>query len=734
MGSCRSSPKGTTDEDDTVHINKHGGAGDAGGEFSHGEPTTMAADLLLGSIAHEEHAAEGQSVEWMNYMCRVMWPYMRKAIIKKAGDKFNDAMSTELGKHPEIKLSELKLDFDPGAKCPVINHLLVYQRTQQERNGLQIDTDFYWQPDSEFKMAMTIKGKAGVIPIQADRVGLSGMEVSGTMSCLMAPLIEVEPCFGTGQAFFLDTPKMDLKMMGMKALGPVGQVLTKVLEGVVRNMLQDGYILPHRFLHKVRKDLALDVLVNMKSPPPLGVLMVTVLEGRGLKASDTSLMGKKSSDPFVEIKIGHGKARSSTVEDTVHPVWKDKPICMLIYNVAQLVRVTVYDDDVMGTDILGMLVGYNVYLFCQEAKGKPDGMWFKLVDPQNPRGESVGELRLRVDYFDVADLAKETQPIPKAISSPQAPPYVLTVKLLGLEGEDRGDLRGTRAVVEQFHPDSDDVHNDDKEARHASRLMASLASAVKNVQSKVKHATGLGFGHWEDGVPKIRKSGKAVLWGSTVSIMDHDHKGIPPMAIRAMEKLHMREGWKIEKIANMFGLSPEVVQAAVDMRGNFEVVWHEALHFLQPPDDPFQGRVKVSVTAPASNQVRGADDRGFIGELEIDLKEIEKSPKRWSQRVRTVLTRPKSESRSSTVDKGGEVSAEPHESLQPERATSHRASLAVVRTDRKDMESSGILIELMIEVRQLTKTDCQLDEGQTLRCKEHIIEATTSAGVHVLPE
>jgi len=689
------------------------------------------------AVGHESHEAKGRQVEWMNYMVRVMWPYMRSAIIQKAGEKFRDSMGKELEKHPEIKLTETKFEFDPGSRCPVVKHLVAYQRTQQERTGIQMDTDFSWQSGEGFKSALTIHGKAGPVPIQADKVGISAMEVSGTMSVLLSPLLPVDPCFGTGQVFFLDAPKMNMQMMRMKELGPVGNLLTKVIEGVVRNILQDGYILPNRYLHKVRKDLALETLVLMKSPPPLGVLLIHVLEGRNLKAAETSVMGTKSSDPFVEVKIGHGKARSSTVGGTLDPKWNDKPIAMFVYNVAQLVRITVYDDNVLGSEVLGMLVGYNVFLFCQATHGKTEGEWFEMTDPHDTKVK-VGQLKLRAEYFDVADLqpdgqADDSTSREKAKEKPPtAPPCVLSVKLLGIEGEDRGDMRGTRCVVELKHPKESehDLHHEEKEEQHAARLMETLTKAVESVQDKVKHATGLGFGHWEDGVPKLKKSTKAVLWGSQVNLQDSEHRSIPPMAVRAMEKLHMREGWPIAKIANMFALEPQVVRAAVEMRGNFEVVWHEALHFIQPADKPFHGTLRINVTAPKANQVRGADESGFIGEVELDLaEEAEKYNGSNQQRVRVMLSRPKAKPTTSSKNLLGEASVA---KVPAGDEIERNATMGqIVGADR---EPSGILLEFVLEWRKLNYGPCNLDVGQTLRDSAHIIDATMSAGVHILPE
>jgi len=706
MGACKSAPKNDIESNqELVHV-----------EFE----KNVSPDSAPDAARMHDHAAKEGELQWMNYMITVMWPFMRQAMMKKASEKFQEKMHEELGKHPDVNIDTLELDFDPGKHPPRITGLICYQRTQQERNGLQVDVDFLWKPDKDFHMRMTMHGAAKGFPISAEGVGVSGMEVAGTMSCLMAPLLEIEPCIGTGQAFFLDTPQINMKVIGMKKLGPIGGVLTSVMEGVVKNVLADGYILPHRYVQKIRKDLPLETMVTMKSPLPLGLLQIEVLEGKNLPAADVSITGIKSSDPYVEVKVGHGKYRSSTAENTLNPKWDDPAGHLFVYNVAQLVRITVHDDDVMGADILGTVVGYNVFVLMQEQVVNKDGVWYTLIDKDN---KPAGQVKLRIRYFDIADIGELK--MPKSVPA-GAPPYLLTVKLLGLEAEDRGDLRNTRATVEVIHPDSDEKKKIDHEEHHANRLMAGFETAMSWAKSKVKAVTGIevGFGTREEGVPTKRKSGKAILWGSVTKMEDADHHTIPPMAIRAMEKLHIREGWPITKVANMFQLEPEVVRTAVEMRGNFEVVWHEALHFLQPPSNPFLGKVNISVQAPKSNQVRGADDSGFLGEFEIDLSETAIKPQdcesgstSWKRRIRRVLYRPK-----------GKTAAK-------EQADVFESKEQAPKFEEKPgMECTGIEIELMVEIRMLEDAPCELDKGQTLRSKESLIQATTSGGVKMIPE
>merc|ERR1719401_1234256 len=75
--------------------------------------------------------------------------------------------------------------------------------------------------------------------------------------------------------------------------------------------------------------------------------------------------------------------------------------------------------------------------------------------------------------------------------------------------------------------------------------------------------------------------------------------GLAPEVVRAIEQLHYREKWDEERIASMFGIKVETVVAAAKLRTNFEVVWHEALHFVQHPgEDLFSGEVQISLHVP----------------------------------------------------------------------------------------------------------------------------------------
>lgn len=611
-----------------------------------GSPAVPAIAQLWTSLAEEKQeeldpAATEVHLGWLNYTTTLMWPYIRKAMMKKVRQVLREKVDEQIAKHPDVKIHEFHFDFDPGFTPPKLEGIRVYERVQEEQHSMQVDFDISWASDASFHVLFTVVGHARGFPVRAEDVGLSELAIHGTMSCLLSPLLPYEPCVATGQAFFLDSPAIHLTMSGIKRLGPIGRIITGIMESAINQVLADGFILPHRLVQNVEKNISLETMISMKSPLPEGVLRIEVLEGKNLPGADVNMLtGKRTSDVFVEVKIGFEKVRTSTISNTLDPVWSDPPGHLFVYNVDQIVRIVVEDDDVMGSDdVMGTVLGFNVYLLCKECVGKPEGGWLDVTDPQ---GNAAGQIRIRAAYFEIGELGKH--PMPSQQASPSLPPYLLTVKLLGLDGPENEDLTKAFANVELIVGDDPSSH--DKEKHHANRLMDGLEAAGHYAKTKAQAMKGIGFGHREDGAPIKRRSGKAIRWGSEKCKIEDDLSSqvITPMTIRVMESLCNEEGWSIKDIAAMFGVLEETVTTCVSMRGNFEVVWAEALHFLQPASNPMVGKVKVSVQVPVTNRVRGADDQGLLGCFEVDLPPDTTWGKPWSCRVRKDLSLPKAKS------------------------------------------------------------------------------------------
>mmetsp|Transcript_21353 Transcript_21353/g.39075 ORF Transcript_21353/g.39075 Transcript_21353/m.39075 type:complete len:800 (-) Transcript_21353:46-2445(-) len=649
-----------------------------------------AASEYLKKFPKESPCAGPDELRWINYMLTVMWPNIRKVMMEKGRHEILERTYVELQKHKEVKVQSFEVEFDPGKKPPILKGLHAYKKEQGEQPSLQVDVDVEWTPGREFVFSPKFKGTVKNFSIDTSNVFVSGLEFSSVVSCVLAPFIDKEPCFGVMQIFFYDPPALRMYMSGLKQL-PIGKIIKNIMEKIILKVMEEAFVLPHRLMVPVRHDLPLETLVSMKSPIPIGLLEVEILEAENLIAADISLIaGKGSSDPYVEFSVGLAKMRTSTKKNTLNPKWYEGPDYFMVYDLSQVVRLEVYDDDPVYDDHIGLLPGYSVYWLCQEAEGKSEGEWFQLHAPENGDGKrkEAGRVKLRVRYLDLVDLEDGGSALMGPQEKPQQPwaqsPFVVSVKLLGLEGELAPGFVGSRCTVELQKQKPSEVDDDDDEdgdedptasanrtskrslpdpkkagvLRKGLNAVKGVGLAVGKATTAVKAATGLGFGAREFAVSTKKRSTKARPWAGHIKEQKNSPAfAIPPMCVRAIEQLHRREKWEVDRIAEMFGVDAEAVKVAEGLRTNFAIVWSEASHFISTEAEPFAGVVRIDVHAapgPVASQQKGkktintvparqlVGDSGLIGSVKFSLKhETLPGDEPWRRRVRARLRRKK---------------------------------------------------------------------------------------------
>mmetsp|Transcript_33353 Transcript_33353/g.76095 ORF Transcript_33353/g.76095 Transcript_33353/m.76095 type:complete len:738 (+) Transcript_33353:101-2314(+) len=724
----------------------------------------LAAAEYLRKFPKDSPCAGPDELRWINYMMTVTWPHMRKVLIEKGKKEIIERGLLELQKHKELKVQSFEVDFDPGGKPPVLKGLHAYKKEQEEHASLEVDVDVEWAPGREFVLKPKLKGTFKGIPIDTGGVFVSGFEFSSVVSGMLAPFVDYEPCFGVMQIFFYDPPGVRMYMHGLKQMSGVGGYLKGIMEKAMLKAMEEAFVLPHRLIVPVRHDLALETLVSMKSPLPIGLLEVEVLEAENLLAGDTSLTGKASSDPYVKVRVGLATMRSTTIPSTLDPRWKDGPDYLLVYNLSQTIRVEVYDDDTLGSDMIGLLPGYNVYWLCQEAEGKPEGQWFQLQAPDTGDMKDMkdaGRIKLRIRYLDVIGFDEQAgfdRQNTADIAGPWArTPHLISVKLLGLEGELSSGFAGARCTVELLKPKAPKVHDvedggittetdeDGKVSQAGSSAeivsdpkptsffqkglsaFTGIAKAYEEARDKFKALSGLGFGPRECAVPSKARTSKAKLWSGHIKEQRNSAAfAVPPMAVRAIEQLHRREGWDVAKIAEMFGVEEEAVLVAQGLRTNFACVWHESVHFLCTQPEPYSSIIKIDVNAApgpvdqkSGNSRQLVGEGGLIGSVKLDLSnEPLAGDSRSKRRVRARLRRKQ-------VDQELKMMTEP-ENEETEGEHQCDASIGEV--------VPGILLEFMIEVRgtRSSHSHKHLEKEQVVIDKDELLDSTRKRALEVV--
>lgn len=749
---------------------------------------TMASDGSLRSVPTDKEPPPAPVVahelRWLNYVIKKMWPKMRNVVKERVVKELEERMQIQIDQHPQLRqtLQDPTVEFDPGETPPVLKLLRCEHRRSREDDleGLQMQAEVEWTSGPGFLCKPDLKVKTGIGTKIPSFFALTGVELRGMATAVLTPLTETLPCFGAMQVFFFDPPDCKMMVAGLKEFGLIGKLLANMMKRVLVSIVMDSFVLPHRQLIKVQKSVPLETLVQAKSPLPLGVLIIEVFEAENIIASDTNITGKQaSSDPYVEVCVGDGKIRTSTLQKTLSPSWKDGPDFLFVYSLNQLVRVELFDDDVLTEDDqLGWIKGLTVYWLCKDMEGHPQGKWFDITNPSTGQSDA-GRLKFHAKFVSLNRLGQRLKclpqdgtkkvepsvatanPIPNATSKSSigsvssgnhapAPsnglsavgsgdpgsassqlssqPHVITVKLLGLEGEYTRHLVGAFCTVEwipdcgikknvnKHRSNTGTFSTDTSKTGETARVSRAFAKARESVMKgwrkavkTVEHAVeNICAGQREAGVKTLQRSGKAMLWSQLLQGHQSGSTLLPPMVVRSIEQLLNREGWDLDRIAQMFGLEVEHVRQAADLRANFEVVWHQSLHFLQLPFmSPFEGGIRLTLHAPKHvERMHGVpdlralgimDDQRIIGTVVLKLNhQTVGEDKPYRRRVREVFRR---ETWHNAEESDPDDQEEDCESLVGE---------GQAETAGLGHEVPGVLIEFMVEVRSMRST--QVDE------------------------
>jgi hypothetical protein len=166
-----------------------------------------------------------------------------------------------------------------------------------------------------------------------------------------------------------------------------------------------------------KADVPTDPLVADSSGPSLipkgyfGYLKVRLMEGRGLIAADTNILGQRTtSDPYCVVTLSRDRTRRSTrvISSTLNPVWNEI-LEMPVRFPVQLIEIDIFDKDVAGSDDF---IGKIVIPLERLPNGKPMSGWVPITytkeneDPGtemsygDPGTNAAGAINLsvRLDY------------------------------------------------------------------------------------------------------------------------------------------------------------------------------------------------------------------------------------------------------------------------------------------------------------------------------------------------
>lgn len=197
-----------------------------------------------------------------------------------------------------------------------------------DSNTLTFDVDVVWDGNCDIQL------KADLIGV----FGVKSIKLKGRLSVLLRPLVPKTAMVGAIQYGFINTPELSLQYSGMAHVADV-QGIDQSVTDAIKCSVKRIMVLPRRKMYKI--DKLADFRNVYKSP--LGILRVTVLNGRGFVV-EKRLLGDDIPDCYCIVELGDLKYQTNTVPDNLAPVWNES-MDFVLSDLDQCLTLQCWDQD-----------------------------------------------------------------------------------------------------------------------------------------------------------------------------------------------------------------------------------------------------------------------------------------------------------------------------------------------------------------------------------------------------
>ncbi|CAH1966610.1 unnamed protein product [Acanthoscelides obtectus] len=328
-----------------------------------------------------------ERAEWINKIIKQFWPNINYYV----RDILKDSAEIALRKNLQgYGLRGFTFERIVLGNVPFrTGGIIVYENVSRDEIVMDIDVTYAGDCDIKFRISR-LKG------------GIKNFQLFGNLRVVLKPLIPTLPLVGGVQIFFLNAPEIDFELDGI-----VGVLefpgLSDCLRKCVKDTLASMIVLPNKFPIVLTKEISSE---KLKTPNPVGVLRIHIIEAKNLLKKDLTITGKGKSDPYAVLAVGEQTFKTEAIKNNVNPKWDSwAEFVVLDYN-GQELQMTIWDEDQTVDEFLGRA---SVEISALKLAGQSD-MWLTLEEVKHGKVHIRSTwLTLSNNYEDLKSAIYETQ-------------------------------------------------------------------------------------------------------------------------------------------------------------------------------------------------------------------------------------------------------------------------------------------------------------------------------------
>lgn len=307
----------------------------------------------------------GNDLEWVNAIVRGIWPKASRGLLLYLREFLEPAIRHNMPSYlPAVTFTRLDLGTIPPVVTSVSvrnnghtsveasgQHELASLLSASSSNGTSVilELGITFDGNTNFQMALASSSSTAF--------GIESAHLNGRLEVIVAPVISRIPLFGAFQVAFINAPVIDFTLTGIAAAGDMGP-WTGAFRRVVQDIFGSIAVLPNRIV--VRIDPAIDFFSLSAMSHAVGVLRVSVLEGKGFPHTDTNTIKQslgQSSEPdvYVTLRLGNITYQTVRIDDCESPKYENQIFDFILTSNSpdQQLHIEAFDFDLGQDDKLG---------------------------------------------------------------------------------------------------------------------------------------------------------------------------------------------------------------------------------------------------------------------------------------------------------------------------------------------------------------------------------------------
>mmetsp|Transcript_48092 Transcript_48092/g.112430 ORF Transcript_48092/g.112430 Transcript_48092/m.112430 type:complete len:1220 (-) Transcript_48092:178-3837(-) len=334
--------------------------------------------------------------DWINTLLAAFWPRISAAVHKIMDEMVAPMVNDQLRAHHVGALANFRFTkFTLGDKAPRVTSVEVSDiTTRSQEAGVRLILPIVLESNVDVQMHAFVA-----------TLGAKSVVFRGELVVSIVPLINEVPVVGGIIICFYNSPVVEMDFTGLASIAEL-KSLDWVVHDVIQTILASIVVVPNVIAVPLgTREQGVDQ-AELNNPPPAWVLRVTALRAKSLVGNDYRLFSKRTSDPFLRIKVADQTWCSTVIYRTCDPTWPETETRdFIVYNERQQVSIEVVDKEHFGRAVLiGKARSIFVGDCLEHQEGEPLPLYAAATDFEATPDATpdAGELWVRFERLEIS--------------------------------------------------------------------------------------------------------------------------------------------------------------------------------------------------------------------------------------------------------------------------------------------------------------------------------------------